>query len=80
MVPRGMMLRIRGWATGDPQPTYTWTKDGSPVMDGGKFSIDPNGVLQIRNVGASETGQYAFIATNSAGEDSELINVVLPGK
>ena len=80
MVPRGMTLGIRGWATGDPSPSYGWLKDGSPVSDGGKFGIDPSGMLQVRNVGPGEAGRYTLVATNSAGEDRESIDVVLPGK
>ena len=58
-------------ATGNPPPTLSWTKDGSPLNNnqGILFSGD-NETLSIASINRSESGNYRCVARNSLGNDS----------
>uniref|UniRef100_A0AAR2L6D7 Roundabout, axon guidance receptor, homolog 2 (Drosophila) n=1 Tax=Pygocentrus nattereri TaxID=42514 RepID=A0AAR2L6D7_PYGNA len=56
-------------ASGDPEPTITWLKDGLSLL--GKeprMSLLEPGSLQIKNL--SDSGLYTCLATSSSGETS----------
>ena len=57
-------------ATGNPPPTLSWTKDGSPLNDtqGITFSGD-NKTLSIASINRSESGNYRCVARNGLGSD-----------
>ena len=57
-------------ATGNPPPTLSWTKDGSPLNDtqGITFSGD-NETLSIASINRSESGNYRCVARNGLGND-----------
>ena len=57
-------------ATGNPPPTLSWTKDGSPINDtqGITFSGD-NETLSIASINRSESGNYRCVARNGLGND-----------
>jgi hypothetical protein len=48
-------------ATGSPEPTYQWTKNGQPVPGW------TNATLVLTSLSTNDSGTYAVIATNSAG-------------
>ena len=49
---------------GNPNPTSIWTKDNSPVTDGGRFDTSVPGQLTITTVISSDTGNYTNTLTN----------------
>ena len=55
---------------GNPKPSISWTKNGSPVSTGGdsriSFATD-NEQLIITNVNRSDHGEYRCVASNSLG-------------
>ncbi|XP_027037672.1 peroxidasin homolog [Pocillopora damicornis] len=57
-------------ATGNPPPTLSWTKDGSPLNDtqGITFSGD-NKTLSIASINRSESGNYRCVASTGLGND-----------
>ena len=81
---------------GNPKPTITWLREGTIINtndNGGKYSLDPSGVMLVNNVGMSDAGRYACRVSNEAGirqdspinlhieereEDSEYIDAEQP--
>eukprot|EP00064_Thunnus_orientalis_P020663 superscaffoldBa00005807_g20806 len=55
-------------ATGSPRPTITWQKEGINIhTTGGRFTVLPNGSLQISKASVSDSGTYICVAQNPAG-------------
>ena len=67
----GLLMTLFCNATGNPPPTLSWTKDGSPLTNthGIIFSGD-NDTLSIAKVNRSESGIYRCVARNSLGDDT----------
>ena len=59
-------ITITGYTNvdGNPNPTSMWTKDNSPVTDGGRFNTSVPGQLTITTVISSDTGNYTNTLTN----------------
>ena len=58
-------------ATGNPVPTVSWTKDGSPISSNSRISLsDDNKQLTITNVNRTDSGEYRCVASNSLGNDT----------
>uniref|UniRef100_V9KFI8 Neural cell adhesion molecule 2-like protein n=1 Tax=Callorhinchus milii TaxID=7868 RepID=V9KFI8_CALMI len=63
-------------ATGSPQPTITWHRNGKLVEEGEKYSVLREGnELFIRNIVRGDTGDYSCRATNKAGITEELMEL-----
>ncbi|KAL9951099.1 hypothetical protein ACROYT_G043696 [Oculina patagonica] len=60
-------------ATGNPVPTISWTRNGSPVDTIGnsriRFSENKN-ELSITNVSRTDSGEYRCVTNNSLGNDT----------
>ena len=59
-------------ASGNPEPTISWTRDGSLVSSGDqRISFEAgNRQLTIRNVNRTDSGEYRCVADNSEGNDT----------
>ena len=58
-------------ATGNPEPTISWTKDGSLISSNSRISLsDNNKQLTITNVSRTDSGEYRCVANNSLGNDT----------
>ena len=58
-------------ATGNPVPTISWTRDGSPVDTSGRISFSENKKeLTITDVSRTDSGEYRCVATNRVGNDT----------
>lgn len=50
-------------------------QDGVQVTESGKFHINPNGYLEVNDVGLADGGRYDCVARNSIGQS--LASMVL---
>ncbi|XP_038613568.1 hemicentin-1 [Tachyglossus aculeatus] len=64
-------------ATGIPNPSITWLKDGQPVnIARGNIQLQSSGrVLQIAKILLEDAGRYTCVATNAAGEAQHHIHL-----
>lgn len=58
-------------ATGNPTPTWSWTKNGSPI------SGATTRFLSLPDISEADEGTYVAIATNSEGTDSSASAVIV---
>ncbi|XP_044227558.1 roundabout homolog 2-like [Thunnus albacares] len=67
----GGVTLLRCQASGDPEPTVTWRKNGASLLGKDpRFSLLEHGSLQIQNTRMSDSGLYTCVATSSSGETS----------
>ena len=60
-------------ATGNPVPTISWTKDGSPISSNSSVSLSvDNKRLTITNVNRNDSGEYRCVAGNSVGNEISI--------
>ncbi|MEE6496324.1 hypothetical protein FKM82_002300 [Ascaphus truei] len=80
-VVQGNPSTMACFADGIPPPNIAWFKDGTPLENGYRSSLQDKGkVLQILSVGMDDIGRYTCIATNEAGSVSKhfILNVMEP--
>ncbi|CAH3014617.1 unnamed protein product, partial [Porites evermanni] len=64
----GVNITFSSDAHGIPEPTFTWTKDGSAVTANDRISVSAdNKKLSLTNVNRADSGEYRCVATNSVG-------------
>ena len=84
-IVQGATAVLRFTTTNMPYPaplSYVWTKDGSEITEGNKYTVLDDGVLQISDFSLADEGLYLCIGSNkySAAErsfypkTSEIIN------
>ena len=58
-------------ATGNPEPSISWVKDGFPMNRNSRinFSQD-NKLLTITNISRTDSGDYRCVARNRVGNDT----------
>jgi uncharacterized delta-60 repeat protein len=60
--------------------TYTWTRDGVPLINGGRYSGTTTASLVITGVNASDNGAYTLTVTNALGTAStNAATISVPG-
>ena len=64
----GVNITFSSDANGIPEPTFTWTKDGSAVTANDRISVSAdNKKLSLTNVNRADSGEYRCVAANSVG-------------
>ena len=64
-------------ATGNPNPTILWTKDGSPMSSNSRISLSAdNKQLTVTYVSRTDSGEYRCIAENSIGNVTSIVSTV----
>ena len=65
---KGSSVTFSSDAYGIPEPTFSWTKDGSAVFADNRISLSAdNKELCITNVNRTDGGEYRCVASNSVG-------------
>ena len=69
-------------ANGVPEPTFSWSKDGSAVTADNRISLSAdNKQLSLTNVNRTDSGEYRCVAANSVGTVySNASTLTLKGK
>ncbi|XP_078352640.1 hemicentin-1-like isoform X3 [Oculina patagonica] len=73
-------------ADGNPEPTISWTRNGSPMSTPGSSRItfsDNKKQLTITNVNRTDSGEHRCVASNSLGNDTSnaaTLNVQYPSE
>ncbi|XP_072488817.1 hemicentin-2 isoform X3 [Notamacropus eugenii] len=71
-VSEGQSASLTCNATGHPQPTVTWFKDGQALSGGDPYRISSDGsMLEILQANLSTSGHYSCIASNSVSEKTK---------
>ena len=64
----GVSITFSSDANGIPEPTFSWTKDGSAITANDRISLSgDNKELSIINVNRTDSGEYRCVAANSVG-------------
>ena len=66
-------------ADGFPTPTIQWKFNDVEILNGGRYSITEQGVLNILNVGLDDIGMYICNATNGIGYVNGNISLKVQG-
>ena len=69
-VTEGANVTLTAAATGNPTPTWSWTKNGSPI------SGATSATLSLTSVTEADEASYVATATNSEGSDSSAAAVL----
>ena len=65
---QGSSVTFSSDANGVPEPTFSWTKDGSAVTANERINfLADKKQLRITNVTGTDSGVYRCVATNSVG-------------
>ncbi|GFN88309.1 hemicentin-1 [Plakobranchus ocellatus] len=63
-------------ATGHPEPTFQWQRDGEILEQSSRISYDAtSGTIIFRNLGPGDQSDYECLASNSAGESSGYVRL-----
>ena len=65
---QGSSVTFSSDANGVPEPTFSWTKDGSAVTANDRIVLSADHKeLSITNMNRTDSGEYRCVATNSVG-------------
>ena len=65
---QGSHVTFSSDANSVPEPTFSWTKNGSAVTANDRISLSADKKqLSIRNVNRTDSGEYRCVAANSVG-------------
>lgn len=77
-VSRGQVLTLTCSATGSPDPTINWYKNGKEIRANDRFDVT-DGQLVVKRVARRDQGPFECRAVNTVGRDRETVDVRLNG-
>lgn len=77
----GKNLTLSCQATGAPEPSYEWLRDGSSISSGLSDFFDTSvpGLLKIPNIIGQLASMYTCVARSSVGMDNSSAMVIVTG-
>lgn len=82
-VRAGEPLNIDVPISGGPPPTVSWTKDGKPLLEGGRVEMtndEDNAKVHIPSCRRDDSGDFQIHLKNDNGEDVGDIRVIVLGE
>ena len=73
-------ITIQCPTSGVPTPTVTWTKDGQEILSEGRYTLQDDGSLLIREADEEDNARYTCTAESVGGKDSASSAVQIVGK
>ena len=73
IVKSGSRLYLRCAVAANPEPKWTWMKDGKVIQSNGN-------VFEKKTVNANDSGSYTCVAKNRKGQTSDTQSIVVFGK
>ena len=73
-------ITIQCPTSGVPTPTVTWTKDGEQITSDGRYTVQDDGSLLIKEADEQDSDRYTCSASGGAGKDSASSTVNIVGK
>ncbi|RMX58472.1 hypothetical protein pdam_00022152, partial [Pocillopora damicornis] len=68
---QGEKITLSCNATGNPEPSISWVKDGSPINSNSRINFSQgNKRLTITNISRTDSGKYRCVARNRVGNDT----------
>jgi len=77
--PADSTLTLSAGATGSGTPALRWSRNGTPLSDGGGVSGSATGTLVISGFSTAWNGAYACMASNATGADTSDVAVCEAG-
>ena len=79
---QGSSVTFSSDANGVPEPTFSWSKDGSAVTADNRIRLSAdNKELSLSNVNGTDSGEYRCVAANSVGTiNSNAATLTVYGK
>ena len=79
---QGSSVTFSSDANGVPEPTFSWTKDGSAVTADNRIRLSADSKeLSLSNVNGTDSGEYRCVAANSVGTvNSNAATLTVYGK
>ena len=78
VVPGTRLLRVSGGAAGQAPIAWFWTKDGSLVQDGPRYSGSGTSNPVVNGFDAADAGGYQFVVSNALNTaTSQVVQVVI---
>ena len=72
-------ITIHCVASGIPEPSITWLKDGQTITQEERFTIYKNGSLRIAGSLVSDSGKFSCVARNRFGENKRTSSIAIVG-
>lgn len=67
-------------ATGEPQPTITWSRQGHPIPWDNQVTVLSNSSLYIAAARKEDTSEYECVARNLMGSVLVRVPIIVQGK
>ena len=79
-VLNGELAILNCGADGFPTPAIQWKFRHVEILNGGRYSINEQGILNIMNVGLDDIGIYVCTASNAIGYATGNISLSIQGQ
>lgn len=80
VVDAGGRVMLDCQATGEPQPTIAWSRQGHPIPWDNRLTVLSNSSLYIAAARKEDTSEYECVARNLMGSVLVRVPIIVQGK